>query len=69
VKAGRCILTIVAVLAAIGVAAGLIITYWDKILDAFYAVKEKLAEKKDYFCDCDCDFDPELDCDCVESAF
>ena len=57
-KAARCILKIVAALAVIGAAAGLVITYWDKILDAFYAVKDKIAEKRDYFCDCD------YDCEC-----
>lgn len=64
VKAARCILKIVAALAVIGAAAGLVITYWDKILDAFYTVREKIDEKRAYFCDCDCD----CDCECDDFA-
>lgn len=61
-KAARCILKALAVLAVIGAAVGLIITYWDRILDAFYAVKDKIDEKRAYLCGCD------YDCECDDFA-
>ena len=36
----------VAVLTALSAAAYLIVTYWDKILDTFYTIMDKIEEKK-----------------------
>lgn len=49
-KAVRCILKTAAVFAAIGAAVCLAITYWETIVDAFYAVAAKLEAKKEQLC-------------------
>ena len=54
-KAARCILKIVAALAALSAAVYLIVSYWDKILDTVYTIREKIEEKMDCCSACSCD--------------
>jgi len=54
-KAARCILKIVAGLAALSAAVYLIVSYWDKILDTFYTILDKIEEKKACCPLCACD--------------
>ncbi len=56
-KAASCILKIAAVVAAVSAVACLVVSYWDKIMDAFYTISDKIQEKKEArcFCDSDCD--------------
>lgn len=49
-KAGRCILKLVAALAALAAAAYLIKTYWDTLEDIFYTVVGKIKETKAQYC-------------------
>ena len=56
-KATRCILKLVAALAAVGAVVYLAVTYWDKILDAFYTVSDKIKEKKANCAFCASEFD------------
>ncbi len=49
-KAARCILKVAAIFAAVGAAICLVTTYWETIVDAFYAVAAKLEAKKEQFC-------------------
>ena len=49
-KAARYIQKITAIAAAIGAVACLVATYWETIVDAFYAVAAKLEAKKEQFC-------------------
>ena len=51
-KFGRCILKLIAALAAIAAAAYVITTYWDRIVDLFYVVVGKIKDKKAELCDC-----------------
>ena len=60
-KAGRCILKLVAALAAIAAAAYLIKTYWETLEDIFYMVVSKIKEKKAEYCCCDCDAEYEFE--------
>ena len=54
-KAGRCILKLVAALAALAAAAYLIKTYWETLEDIFYMIVGKIKEKKAEYCCCECD--------------
>lgn len=56
-KAARCILKLVAALAAVGAAAYLVVAYWDKILDAFYTISDKIEEKRANCCFCSSEYD------------
>lgn len=49
-KVARFVLKCVALGLCVGAAVCAVIAYWDKIMDAFYALKEKLGEK----CGCCC---------------
>jgi hypothetical protein len=51
-KAGRCILKLIAALAVIGAATYAVVTYWDTIVDLFYVAVSKIKDKKAQFCDC-----------------
>lgn len=45
-KAARCILKLVAVGLVVGAAVCAVITYWDRIVDAFYDIAERMEEKR-----------------------
>lgn len=45
-KVARFVLKIVAVAMIVAAAACAVVAYWDKIVDAFYAVADKIEEKK-----------------------
>lgn len=45
-KVARFVLKIVAVAMVVAAAACAVVAYWDKIVDAFYAVADKIEEKK-----------------------
>lgn len=45
-KIARFVLKIVAVAMVVAAAACAVVAYWDKIVDAFYAVADKIEEKK-----------------------
>ena len=49
-KAARFVLKIVAVAMAAAAVACAVVAYWDKIVDVFYAVADKLEEKKANCC-------------------
>ena len=51
-KAGRCILKLIAALAVIGAAAYVVTTYWDRIVDLFYVAVGQIKELKAKYCDC-----------------
>lgn len=55
-KAARFVLKVVAVSMAVVAAACAIAAYWDKIVDVFYAIADKIEEKK-----ADCRFASEYD--------
>ena len=55
-KVARYILKIVAVAMVIAAAVCAVVAYWDKIMDVFYAVADKIEEKK-----ADCRFASEYD--------
>lgn len=55
-KIARFVLKIVAVAMVVAAAACAVVAYWDKIVDAFYAVADKIAEKK-----AECRFSSEYD--------
>lgn len=61
-KVARFVLKLVAALMVVAAAVCAVVAYWDKIVDAFYAVADKIEEKKaecrfaseyDDFEDCD----------------
>lgn len=61
-KAGRCILKLIAALAAMGAAVYLVTTYWDTLEDIFYTVVGKIKEKKaQYICAAPSEFDDYAD--------
>ena len=45
-KIARFVLKIVAAAMVVAAAACAVVAYWDKIVDAFYAVADKIEEKK-----------------------
>ena len=45
-KVARFVLKIVAVLMVTAAAVCAVVAYWDRIVDAFYAVADKIEEKK-----------------------
>ena len=49
-KAARSILKITAVLMVVAAAVCAVVAYWDKIVDVFYAIGDKLEEKKANCC-------------------
>lgn len=55
-KAARCILKIVALAMVVAAAACAVAAYWDKIVDVFYTIADKIEEKK-----ADCRFASEYD--------
>ena len=55
-KAARCILKAAAVIAVLGAAVGAVAAYWDKIVDAFYTLADKVEEKKAN-CFCSSEYD------------
>ena len=56
-KDARCIMKFVTALAAVGAVACLVVAYWDKILDVFYTVADKIEEKRANCAFCDPEFD------------
>lgn len=58
-KAGRCIVKLIAMLAALAAAAYLIKTYWETLEDIFYAVVGKIKEAKARYCCCGCSSEAE----------
>ena len=58
-KAGRCIVKLIAVLAALAAAAYLIKTYWETLEDIFYTVVGKIKEAKAQYCCCECSSEAE----------
>lgn len=55
-KIAHFVLKIVAVAMVVAAAACAVVAYWDKIVDAFYAVADKIEEKK-----AECHFASEYD--------
>ncbi len=55
-KAARSILKIAALVAVVGAAFCVIAAYWDKIVDGFYTIADKLEEKKAN-CFCSSEYD------------
>ena len=55
-KAARCMLKIVAVLMVVAAAVCAVAAYWDKIMDVFYTIADKIEEKR-----ADCRFASEYD--------
>lgn len=55
-KAARCILKVVAVLMVVAAAVCAVVAYWDKIMDVFYNIADKIEEKR-----ADCRFASEYD--------
>ena len=55
-KAARCILKAAALVAVLGAAVCVVAAYWDKIVDAFYALADKVEEKKAN-CFCSSEYD------------
>ena len=55
-KAARCILKAAALVAVLGAAFCVIAAYWDKIVDAFYVIADKVEEKKAN-CFCSSEYD------------
>lgn len=49
-KLARCVLKIMAVVAVVAAAACAVAAYWDRIVDAFYTVADKIEEKKANCC-------------------
>lgn len=45
-KVARFVLKLVAVLMVVAAAVCAVVAYWDRIVDAFYAVADKIEEKK-----------------------
>ena len=61
-KAARCILKFVAIGMVVGAAACAVIAYWDKIVDTFYVLVDKLEEKRGVGCSCcETDYDDYVD--------
>ena len=55
-KVARFVLKIVAVAMVVAAAVCAVVAYWDKIVDAFYAIADKIEEKK-----AECRFSSEYD--------
>lgn len=55
-KVARCILKLVAVLMVAAAVVCAVVAYWDRIVDAFYAITDRLEQKK-----ADCRFASEYD--------
>ena len=55
-KVARFVLKLVAVLMVVAAAVCAVVAYWDRIVDAFYAVADKIEEKK-----AECPFASEYD--------
>lgn len=55
-KTARCVLKIVAVLMVVAAAVCAVALYWDKIMDVFYTIADKIEEKR-----ADCRFASEYD--------
>lgn len=49
-KAGHCILKLVAALAVIGAGVCLVVKYWEDLVDLFYVAVGKIKEKKAQCC-------------------
>lgn len=45
-KVTRCMMKIVAVTMMVAAAVCAVVTFWDKILDLFYAIADKVEERK-----------------------
>ncbi|MDE6589505.1 MAG: hypothetical protein K2K53_03990 [Oscillospiraceae bacterium] len=55
-KAARCVLKIVALVLVVAAAVCTVVAFWDRIMDLFYTIADKLEEKK-----ADCRFASEYD--------
>ncbi len=60
-KAARCILKAAAVIAVVSAVACVLVAYWDKIMDAFYAVADKIEGKRANGCFCSSEYDDYAD--------
>lgn len=56
-KVARCILKAAAVIAAVSAVVCVVVAYWDKIVDGFYAIADKVEEKKANCCFCSSEYD------------
>lgn len=45
-KAAQNILKIIAIVAAVGAVACLVVAYWDRIMNLFYKISDKIEEKR-----------------------
>ena len=54
-KVARFVLKCVAFGLLVGAAVCAVVAYWDKILDLFYNLKDKVEEKKAAICTCEFD--------------
>ena len=55
-KVARCVLKIVAAVMVVAAAVCAVVAFWDQIVDVFYAIADKIEEKK-----ADCRFASEYD--------
>lgn len=54
-KAAQNILKIIAIVAAIGTVACLVVAYWDRIVNVFYNISDKIeAKRAKYGLSCEC---------------
>ncbi len=60
-KVARCLLKAVVVIAAVSAVVCVVASYWDKIVDAFYALADKVEEKKANCCFCGSEYDDYAD--------
>lgn len=56
-KVARFVLKIIAAAAAVSALVCAIIAYWDKIMDLFYTISDKIEEKKADHCFCSSEYD------------
>lgn len=59
-KAARCILKVIALGMLVGAAVCAVIAYWDKIVDAFYVLVDKVEELREK-CGCCCHSESECE--------
>ena len=61
-KAIRCMLKLMAIGFVVSAAVCAAIAYWDKIVDAFYTITDKIEEKRAKCC-CDSEYDDYVEFD------
>lgn len=62
-KVVRLILKLVAVMLSVTAVACAVIAYWDRIVDFFYGIQDKIEERKAARCFCSSEFDDYDDMD------